>query len=88
MKTVLLFTAACAIFCTTYAAPSMYNRVEAQRENDLAKKQYFHFHIYKDDTSDKEKAKEQFFHFHIYNRKDATEQEEEAERALLESLLE
>ena len=81
MKTVLLFTAACALVCTTYAAPRgprEYNRDEAQRENDLAKEQ-FHFHIYNRDDMNKLKdivaaqgnqyklAKDQF-HFHVYDR--------------------
>ena len=78
MKTVLLFTAACALVCTAYAAPSMSmsNRDEAQRENDLAKDQ-FHIHIY-----------------HPYDQKDrvagqgnelAKRQDEDAQRASQQS---
>ena len=79
MKTVLLFTAACALVCTAYAAPSMSmsNRDEAQRENDLAKDQ-FHIHIYHPyDQKDRvagqgnELAKDQFhIHIHSYYQKD------------------
>ena len=89
MKTVLLFTAACILVCTAYAAPTMFDTDEAQRESDRAKEQ-FHFHIYNRDEINRlknrlaergnELAKEQF-HFHIYNRDKANQlKDENAER--------
>ena len=88
MKTVLLFTAACALVCATYAAPSggrSSGSYEAQKENELAKDQ-FRVTLYDQNKlmdmlakRGKELAQDQFV-IHLYDQDANQLQDTDAER--------